>query len=349
MNYLGIDVHSSASVWCLLDQSGAQQATGRCETTIPALSELARSLAQKDKVLAGQEVGTQVYLVHDALKAEGVPILSFNAAHLRMIAASRKKTDRRDAYWIARALQTGMTPHPVYIPGGEVRELRKLLTRRRIVQRDRNRWQYRARAFLRAEGRRVTTGGHHLRKQVDRLLEHPDGVDTTLLESLGLCERLITVLTEELGHIEASIHLRTKNNDVVERLKTIPGFGDVVAATTYAVIGEVERFPNARSLSAYAGLVPTVRQSGDRNSHGGITKEGSKQLRAVLVQAAHTVARSTSPSAAPLRATFERIRGTRGRRKIALVALARHLLRIAFHVWRDQQTYDPAKVRRTTP
>jgi hypothetical protein len=50
-------------------------------------------------------------------------ILSFNAAQLRMISASRKKTDRRDAYWIARALQTGLHPHPVYLPMGEIREL----------------------------------------------------------------------------------------------------------------------------------------------------------------------------------------------------------------------------------
>jgi transposase len=274
-----------------------------------------------------------------------VPILSFNAGQLRMIAASRKKTDRRDAYWIARAIQTGMTPHPVYIPDGDIRALRKLLNRRRVVQRDRNRWQYRARAFLRAEGVRTRTGGHYLRKRVDELLEHPNGVESELLESLGLCERSMTMLGEELRHIDAMLSCRTKNNEVVELLKTIPGFGEVVATTMYAVVGEIQRFPNARTLSAYAGLVPTVRQSGDSSKHGRINKEGSKYLRAALVQAAHTVANSTGESAAPLRATFARIRGTRGRRKIALVALARHLLRIAFHVWRDHAPYDPNKVR----
>jgi len=42
-----------------------------------------------------------------------VRLLTFNPYHLRVIAASRKKTDKRDAYWLARAVQTGMTPHPV--------------------------------------------------------------------------------------------------------------------------------------------------------------------------------------------------------------------------------------------
>ena len=46
---------------------------------------------------------------------------SILAYHLQVIAASHKKTDKRDAYWIARTLQTGMTPHPVYIPTGQVR------------------------------------------------------------------------------------------------------------------------------------------------------------------------------------------------------------------------------------
>ncbi len=145
MNYLGIDVHSANSVWCLLDKQGEAVATGKTPTTFAALRGLSTMLQDKGELVAGQEVGTQVYLVHDAFTAAGVRIQAFNPAHLRMIAASRKKTDKRDAYWIAKSLQTGMTPHPVYIPVGEVRELRRLLTRRRVIQRDRNRWQYRAR------------------------------------------------------------------------------------------------------------------------------------------------------------------------------------------------------------
>jgi hypothetical protein len=60
------------------------------------------------EVLAGQEVGTLTHPGRDALTAAGTTLLSFNAQQLRMIAASRKKTDRRYAYWIAKALQAGM-------------------------------------------------------------------------------------------------------------------------------------------------------------------------------------------------------------------------------------------------
>jgi hypothetical protein len=105
----------------------------RTPTTYPALREFASRLGDDAELLAGHEVGSQVYLVHDAVSAAGVTIQAFNANHLRMIAASRKKTDKHEAYWIAKALQTGMTPHPVYIPSGDVRLLRRLLARRRMI------------------------------------------------------------------------------------------------------------------------------------------------------------------------------------------------------------------------
>jgi transposase len=345
VNYLGIDVHSAASIWCLLDPEGETVATGRSETTFPALRELASGLRGRGDLVAGQEVGTQCYLVADAFRCAGVPIQSFNAAHLRMIAASRKKTDRRDAYWIARSIQTGMAPHPVYLPTGEVRELRRFLQRRRIVVRDRNRWRCRARATLRSEGLRARTGGASLNRFMNQLIERPDGVDTNILESLGLAQRFITLLDEELAHIEAMMHVRTKDNEVIDRLQTIPGIGPICATTLYATIGDIQRFPNARHLGSYAGLVPSVRQSGETNRHGHITRQGSKYLRSVLVQSAHVATKCNTPRAEPLRALYQRIRGSRGRRKIALTAVARHLLRVAFYVWRDGAKYDPNKLR----
>jgi transposase len=148
VRYLGMDVHAKSTVWCLVDEHGEVVSEGRTPTSAPALAVLVRELGEKGELLAGQEVGTLTYLVHDTVTAAGTPILSFNAHQLRMIAASRKKTDRRDAYWIAKALQSGMYPHPVYVPTGEIRELRALLSRRWVLHADYNRWRFRARAYL---------------------------------------------------------------------------------------------------------------------------------------------------------------------------------------------------------
>jgi transposase len=284
--------------------------------------------------------------VHDALVAAGTRVLSFNAAHLRMIAASRKKTDRRDAYWIAKALASGMHPQPVYIPTGEIRELRALLTRRRMVQADRNRWQYRARACLRASGHAPRLGGHYLGKSLPGYLAADGGLAESRRAMLELCQRQEASLAAEVEAVEAALRERARKIDAISRLKTIPGVGDLVATTIYAWVGEIGRFADAKSLAAYAGLVPSVRQSAASQQTGQITKQGSKALRSALVQSAHVVLnRCRGTEARPLRGIGERIMTSRKRRKIAAVALARHLLRVAYYVLRDGTKYSADRLR----
>ena len=104
----------------------------------------------------------------------------------------------------------------------------------------------------------------------------------------------------------------------------------------YAWVGDVGRFPDARALASYAGLVPSVHQSGETQRRGGITKQGTGQRRSALVPAGHVLMfRCRSEQAAPLQAIAKRIHTVRARRKIAVVAAARHLLRIAYYVPRD--------------
>jgi len=149
--------------------------------------------------------------------------------------------------------------------------------------------------------------------------------------------------------VDAALRGRAASIDAVQRLMTIPGIGLLVATTIYAWVGDVGRFPTAKTLAAYAGLVPTVRQSGGTVHVGGITKQGAPAMRAALVQASHVLlARCRGAEAAPLQAIGLRIRGSRGRRKIAVVAPARHLLRIGYYILRDGTTYDAARLRTMT-
>jgi transposase len=342
VRYLGMDVHAKSTVWCLLDQQGEVLREGKVPTNATALTALVRELGESDEVLAGQEVGTLTYLVHDALTGAGTKILSFNAHQLRMIAASRKKTDRRDAFWIAKALQSGMHPHPVYIPTGEIRELRAVLSRRRVLHADYQRWRYRARAYLRAAGCPAAPGIAALRAALVRASAR---TDVSLADGIALCRRQEAALRAELQRVDAALRSHAGAIDAVQRLMTIPGIGVLVATAIYAWAGDVGRFPTAKKLAAYAGLVPTVRQSGSAVHVGGITKQGAPALRAALVQASHVLlGRCRGADAAPLQAIGLRIRGSRGRRKIAVVALARHLLRIAYYILRDGTTYDAARL-----
>jgi len=341
MRYLGIDVHVQSSVWCLLDSSGTLVERGKTPTTSLELTGLVRRLSAEEELLVGQEVGKLCHFVHDALTAAGVKILSFNAHHLRMIASSRKKTDRRDAFWIAKALQTGMMPHPVYIPTGEVREMRALLSRRSALVEEHKRWLSRARSYLQSTGHK-TLKSRSVPRMMQTALSCPEGMDEQLAQALDLCSRMAENAKLEQRSIEVQLYQRAKRIEAIERLKTIPAVGDRVAAEIYATVGDVTRFPNASELGSYAGLVPSVNQSGASPSTGRVTKEGSHSLRRVLVQAGHVLLfRCRSEQAAPLKAIAARIHTARARRKIAVVAAARHILRLAYYVLRDGTNYNP--------
>jgi transposase len=348
MRYLGLDVHVSTTVWCLMNDTGEVMERGKTATTVPDLQALVRRVSETEPVLVGQEVGKMAYLVHDAVTGLGTRILSFNAHHLRMIASSRKKTDRRDAYWIAKALQTGMTPTPVYIPTGEVRQLRALLSRRQALTSERTRWLLRARSYLQAAGYPPGKAYRSVPKLIAALLESPDGIDLALAQSLELCERMHAAANAELAKVDATLSQLAKGIDVVQRLQTIPAVGEKVALVIYAWVGDATRFRSARELASYAGLVPSVRQSGKTETLGGITRMGSPQLRSMLVQSGHVLlakcrSEDGMPSA-PLKAIALRVEAKRARRKIAVVAAARHILRVAYYVMRDGTSYDPERL-----
>jgi hypothetical protein len=105
-------------------------------------------------------------------------------------------------------------------------------------------------------------------------------------------------------------------------LKTAPGVGTVTAEVVLSELGDISRFRNAKAVCAYAGLVPVVRQSGEKKSKDlKITKQGSGLLRWALVEAAWRLVRE-SPKWAAL---FARLRQRSGKKR-AIVAVARKLL-----------------------
>jgi transposase len=85
-------------------------------------------------------------------------------------------------------------------------------------------------------------------------------------------------LSDELKQLTATIRDEAREIDAITRLITIPAVGLWVSVTIYAWVGDVSRFPSARHLAAYAGLVPSVWQSGDSERSGGITKQRSPAL-----------------------------------------------------------------------
>ncbi|MBY0276433.1 transposase [Candidatus Binatia bacterium] len=110
--------------------------------------------------------------------------------------------------------------------------------------------------------------------------------------------------------------------------------------------GRGRALPGREVAGGVRGLGPSVYQSAASQRAGAITRQSSKALRSALVQSAHVLTnRCRTTDARPLQAIGQRVRTSRGRRKIATVALARHLLRIAYSILRDGTTYDAKRLR----
>lgn len=130
----------------------------------------------------------------------------------------------------------------------------------------------------------------------------------------------------------------------LERLKTVPGVGEIVALTAIAVFSDATRFPSAKHAASYAGLVPQTYQSGETNRQGHITRTGSPELRAMLVQAAHTARRQSSPLNPFLRNLTLRL-GTRR----AVTAVAHRLCRVLYAMLRDKKSFDASMLKAHEP
>ena len=77
-----------------------------------------------------------------------------------------------------------------------------------------------------------------------------------------------------------------KNDERIQRVQTIPGVGRKTAEVIVTALDDVDRFDNARQVSAYIGLVPRQYQSGETDRNGRITKRGSRLLRTMLLECA---------------------------------------------------------------
>src|SRR5215204_5669014 len=133
--------------------------------------------------------------------------------------------------------------------------------------------------------------------------------------------RQVDFLDAEIAAVDQLIAAEALGWPEVKRLMTVPGVNFIVAATFMAAIGDIGRFPDRRKLTAYLGLDPRVRQSGNTPAnHGHISKQGSGSARHALVEACWSTVRQPGPIAA----FYARVKAKRGH-SIAIVAAARKL------------------------
>lgn len=341
MDYCGLDVSGKSTHVYIEDEQGRRVKRAVVPTTPAGLERTLERYTARGLAVA-VEAGGQTAWIYDLLMELGAKVHVVHPLKVKWIAESKKKTDRVDAQLLAYLLRIGGLPEPVHMPSRRSREVRGLLLARRQLVSLRTKLINVVRGLLRQQQVSLRPRALASARGWERLRTVPMG--PALREIVAAYEATVAAATAALKTLDAQLAARATGDPRVARLETIPGVGRVSAQTLVAVVDRIERFATAKKLVAYSGLAPSVRASGERVEYGRITKQGRSEIRAVWVQAAHALMAVKDAGARPLQRWGERVARRRGK-KTAVVALARKLLTIAFHLLREGTTYDPRRLR----
>ncbi len=363
----GLDVHKKQVVACLLIADGASQ----------PIKQIRIFTTMTDDILHMIDWLQQAGCTHVAMESTGVywkpiynlcegllDVMVVNAQHIKAVPG--RKTDVRDAEWIADLLQHGLL-RASFIPPAPQRELRELTRYRTALLRERASEVNRIQKTL--EGANIKLAsvasdvlGMSGRAMIEGIIA--GSVDSEALANLAkgrlrekrleleralsgrvqphqrflLAEQLchIDALDESVERVSAEIAERVRPfEDEITRLETIPGVGRRTAEVFVAEIGtDMSRFPSARHLASWAGVCPGNYESAGKRK-GGRTRKGSPWLKAALAEAGWGASHTKKTYLAAL---YHRLSARRGSKR-AVVALAHNILCSAYHILARRMTY----------
>lgn len=278
------------------------------------------------------EATTNAWTFYDQVALHAGRTVVAHPGLVKMIATARVKTDERDVLHLARLLAANLIPE-VWVPPPEVRELRSLLSHRRRLIKMRTMTRNRLNSVIHRYNLTPPRGELFL-------LKHRAwwrGLKVSPTEQLRIRQDLtiLDALEPQIAEIDAELHRLstvTPWAEPVPYLMQIPGFGIQVTMTVLAAIGDISRFPTAKQLVGYAGLGAGVHDSGETHRGSGITKQGRKDLRFILIEAARIAA---------LYHDYWKRENARLEKRLgsnkAIVVIARKLLVLVWHVLTDHE------------
>ena len=261
----------------------------------------------------------------------GIRFLIGDPARIARFRGRKHKNDDKDADLLLELALAGRFP-AIYRPGPDSRRVLQLLRFRHNLVRTRTRVANSLAAIALSGGakrkpRVLTRAGRELVRtlpmsetlawQRDQWLELLDGLEPLVRE------------------VERRLEGEAASDERVRRLRTHPGVGLLTGLAVVHVLGPAERFATGRKVTAYAGLDPVEDSSGERRRYGQISKQGSKLLRFLLVEAGQAAVKEDEQ----LRGVYSRIKH-RKNHPIAKVAVARRLLVRCWIMQRDRIDYD---------
>lgn len=356
----GIDVHKKMIVACL-NREGKEEL--RTYTTHTAdLRELAKWLEESGcEKIAMESTGVYWKPLYNLFELSGLEAMVVNAAHMKALPG--RKTDVKDAQWIADLLRHGLL-RASYIPDREQRELREVARYRKNLIEERAREINRLQKML--EGANIKLDsvvsdvtGQSARKLLDsiiagkrlssedvaaminkrmlpklpELMKSLDGIMSPLQRRLlGQVVDHIDDMTKRISDLDKLVgeHMQ-KYEAAISALDELPGIARRSAEVILAEIGlDMSRFPSAAHLCSWAGVCPGNHQSAGKHKSGRTTK-GNKALKTILTQCAKAAKNVKSSF---FSAQYQRIAARRGKNR-ATIAVAHSILIAIYHILAD--------------
>lgn len=349
-NYtIGCDAHKHYSQFSVLDWKGGIKERRRVEHTPGAIQEYLSKFPAGTPV-AVECVGNWYWIV-DEIEAAGCTPMLTNAGKAKLMMGNVNKTDKLDADGLALLLHNGTLP-TVWIPSGELRDLRELPRTRMALTKQRTAIKNRIHATLAKYGLRVEGSsdifvGKGLVALQRELVRLPEETRHCVEQELELLDQL----KGQINDLEKRIQERIRQTPRMQMLKSLPGVGDILAIVIDNEMGAVERFPDAENFASYAGTTPKIKSSGGKTYYGHLRKEANQYLKWAFIEAANVIVSSRFRpgwSKKHVVRLYERHRRRKGH-GVAAGAVARHLAEASYWMLRKGEIYcDPAH-RKTLP
>ena len=356
----GLDVHKKLIAACFRD--GSKSIIREFGTTSKELRRLAEWLIEVNCEKAAMEsTGSYWKPVYNILEMFGVEIMVVNAQHVKNLPG--RKTDVKDAEWIARLLAQGLLK-PSFVPDKEQRELREITRYRRSLTEERAREINRLGKMLEGANIKLTSVvSHVLGKNSRNLLaaaldgeildeqtignlisRRMNGKAALLADALdGIMSktqrRLIRAVLDHIDDMTRRIEdldkiikdEMGKYEEAIRLLDQIDGIGPSSAQTILAEIGlDMSRFPTSGHLAVWAGLCPGNNESAGKRKYGR-TRKGNMTLRTTMVQCAQAAVLKKDTF---FRSQYERLVVRRGKNR-AKMAVAHSIIIAIWHMLKN--------------
>jgi len=338
MDFIGFDLGKVSSQVCILTEDG-ELIERRIKTDREHISELLGSRPSARLLI---EASTESEWVARYLEALGheVVVADPNFAAMYATRSRKVKTDKRDARTLAEACRLGAY-RPAHRTSDRQRHVRAQLAVREAMVRTRSRYISLISTLLRRDGLRIRNSGYTptFLKRLAQL-----ELSAALREEIAPLVLLLQSLNEQIKAADLRLRALAEGDEVLQRLRTVPGVGVVTATSFVSTLDDAARFAGPKQARAFLGLVPSERSSGERQQRGHISKAGPGRARRMLVEAAWTILRRRSNTNAVLHDWAAGIAARRGSR-VAVIALARKLAGILYAMWRDSTTFAARPLR----